>query len=295
LGFVLLACVLTGCWEKIEYHESPSIAETADKNQAAPEVTSEVAINGSATVEAESRTGTEAVTNSRLATNEPASEASAEAPVEPAVEPRVESATDPTNEASTHIPAEPEAVPVAVAVAAEPTRPAVSARRAAWRLGSRLSLAALANDRGIAPEKVPKWFNEAESMAGVLKVAIAPLPERPESPAADGAPVATKFLVQQLKSIGKELATIHGMEPAALFDLAVKSNLLLIYNKPGTSAITQIAESIRKTLPQTNLPAGLYRPLLDALSNGSPPAAVRQAVTKLHADVDAHLAESMEQ
>jgi hypothetical protein len=99
-----------------------------------------------------------------------------------------------------------------------------------------------------------------------------------------------KYLAGQLTSIRGQLDTTYGIDHAALFDLALRSNLLLVYNKPGSPGVQQIAKSIADVAPRANLPDSLWKPLLDALAKNAPEAEVRLAVRKLHADVDAHLA-----
>lgn len=158
-----------------------------------------------------------------------------------------------------------------------------------------MSIAALANDRGIAADQVPKWFAEAEMMAGLLGVNLVPLPDRPTEAPATGAPNALKYLSAQLTAIRGDINHRHGPEVAALFDLALRSNLLLIYNAPGSAGVTQIANSIGTVAPRTGLPAEFWQPLLDLLANGAPEATVRLAVRKMHADVDTHLAAAVEQ
>jgi hypothetical protein len=175
-----------------------------------------------------------------------------------------------------------------------PSQPSVSTQRAAWRLGSDLSIAALANERGIAADQIPKWVAETQEMARLLNVTVAPLPNRPAEVPATGAPNAVKYLAGQLTSIRGQLDTTYGIDHAALFDLALRSNLLLVYNAPGSAGVQQIAKSIADVAPRTNLPSSLWQPLLDALDNNAPEAGIRLAVRKLHADVDAHLANAGE-
>jgi hypothetical protein len=196
-------------------------------------------------------------------------------------------------------PVAPETAPEPAAVPANPAsaaQPSIDARRAAWRLGSRLSLATLANDRGISPDDVPTWFEQAKAMAQMLNLDIPDLPPRPSTPQTEGvSPEALRYLRDQVKSINAQLAADHGAEAAALFDLAVKSNLLLIYSDPASSALSQISKAISSTAPHTGVPAATWQPLIDALANRAAPAAVRQAVKQLHVDVDAYLAAATEQ
>ena len=75
----------------------------------------------------------------------------------------------------------------------------------------------------------------------------------------------------------------------------MKSNLLLVLYKPGSSAVGHLSTAIAQAAPAAELPPELWRPLLDTLANESPPEAVRAAVRQLHTDVDRHLAAAGEQ
>jgi hypothetical protein len=158
-------------------------------------------------------------------------------------------------------------------------------------LGSRLSLAALANDRSIAPEDVPTWFEEAQQLAAQLKVPVAPLPEKPVDASGEAASKAViAYLLDQEKAIGAELEQTGDVEMSALFRLAMRTNLLLVLNTPGSKAVDTIAKSIEALGPRTGLPPELWQPLLDMLKQLASPAAVRTAVRQMHTDVGRHLA-----
>jgi hypothetical protein len=102
-------------------------------------------------------------------------------------------------------------------------------------------------------------------------------------------------LLGEGKRIGGELATNGGPDHASTFEVALKSNLLLVLNKPGSAAVGHISAAIERAAPQAGLPEELWRPLLDTLANGSPAVEVRAAVRKMHADVDRYLAAAAEQ
>lgn len=191
-------------------------------------------------------------------------------------------------------------------VAQAPTQEAVPANtatfqipggkpRAAWLLGGKLGLAALANDRGIAPEDVPKWFGEAQELASELRVTLEPLPEQPATPVTSGASEAVlRYILTQEKLIGTELHNTLGAETAALFQLALRTDLLMVLNNPGSKGVDTVLKSIAVLGPRTGLPAELWQPLLDQLANGDDPAAVRAAVRQMHNDVSRYLAKVQE-
>ena len=163
--------------------------------------------------------------------------------------------------------------------------------QAAWLLGSRLSLAALAHDRGVAAKNVPVWFADAQSAATLLGTTIG---ELPEPAAADDTSPASRQVVNYLlvngQRVGRELAKQHGTEQSALFEIALKSNLLLLLYTPGTSAGDSIATAISKAAPQAKLPSEFWQPLVDALNKRASQADVRAAVRKMHGEIERFLA-----
>src|SRR3954465_14106363 len=120
------------------------------------------------------------------------------------------------------------AVSATVDVAPPIVSPNVSpkVRRAVWILGSRLSLAALAHDRRMSANSIPTWLDEAQSACKVLGTTVPELPE-PAAPG-DNSLVSRQvfdYLLAQGLRIGGELAKKYGPEQAALFEVALKSNL----------------------------------------------------------------------
>jgi hypothetical protein len=214
-----------------------------------------------------------------------------------AIDPGAQSETPPeVASASETLPADgPVTDPAAIAVSTtvEPTLPPASAgtKHAAWVLGSKFCLAALANDGGAVPEDVTKWFEEAKLSAESLNVPLADLPKQPATPNAQ-APSSNvlEYIVKQEKAIGDRLAADRDEQHAAIFRMAVRSNLLLMLNTPGSRAVETLSKSLAELGPRTGLPQELWQPLLDLLAQSATPAAIREAVPQMHADVEQHLA-----
>jgi hypothetical protein len=168
--------------------------------------------------------------------------------------------------------------------------PARSPRRMAWLLGSNLSLAALANDRAAAPDKVADWFDKSQRLAKLVGTTVTELPQRPAADQADPhSEKAMEYLFNQGQAIGRHLATQYGDDHAALFELAVKSNILLVLYQPGAPAAKSLSASIRQAGERAEVPPELLQPLLKLIDEGAPAKDVRNAVFQLHDDVDGYL------
>jgi hypothetical protein len=202
----------------------------------------------------------------------------------------------------TETPATPDAIaeldtpPDSTTLAAPETQDAAPSRTRldTWRLGSKLSLAALANDRGIVPENVDSWLAFCKRLASELEIEFADLP--PRGLAGDQAAsrqVLDYFRVQG-RHIGGELAKQFGPDHAALLEVAMKSNLLRVLYEPESTSTDAISTSIAHASPQAQLPADLWQPLMDVLAAKAEPAEVRKAVQTFHSEVEQLLAEQAE-
>ena len=239
-----------GCWEEIHYTPPPE----ESKDQAtgfAEEVANSLA----------GETASDFGELSRAAVGKPASKS--------ATSPPTPSPTSPTN---------------------RETNPARSTRRVAWSLGSNLSLAALANDRAASAEKVAAWYDTAQQQAKLFDTTLAGLPPRLAGVAIDPqAGRAMDYLFEQGQVIGRQLAAQYGDDHAALFELALKSNILLVQYQPGAPVVKALSAAVSQAGERAKLPPNLYQPLLTLLHEDSPAKTVRDAVFQLHGDVDHYL------
>ncbi len=160
----------------------------------------------------------------------------------------------------------------------------------AWLLGSNLSLAALANDRAASAEKVAEWFTKAQRLSKLMGITLADLPPRPTADAADPrATRAIEYLYAEGQGIGRQLGARQDDELAALFELAVKSNVLLVLYQPNAPVLKSLTAAIDQAAERASLPAELWQPLLQAIDDDAPFATVRDTVFQLHDDVDRYL------
>ena len=103
-----------------------------------------------------------------------------------------------------------------------------------------------------------------------------------------------EYLFQQSALLSRHLANIYGTDHAALYEIAVKSNLLLVMYQPGSSTTGAIVAAIRDAAPRAKLPDAAVKPLLELVSNGADPVEVRKHVQRLHAQVERYLGQRVE-
>ena len=184
-----------------------------------------------------------------------------------------------------------DAVPVSATVDVAPPKLTPKVRYAIWTLGSRLSLAALAHDRQMAANSIPTWLDEARSACKVLGTTVPELPEPGQgADKSQPSPQVMDYLLSQGQRIGRELSKQYGAEQAALFEVALKSNLLLLLYNPGSDATNSIATSISRAAPQAKLPQELWLPVVERIGQKGSLDDVRKAVQQMHRDVSGYLA-----
>jgi hypothetical protein len=209
--------------------------------------------------------------------------------------PEADVAATPVDKTPPAVPAVTAPSPAPAPTSATPPQPegdsAHSSRRIAWLLGNKLSLSALANDRGGAEDETAKLFGQAQTLAEMLDVKIGDLPPaRTPAPTSANFDRALQYLFAQGQPIGRALATKYGDDHAALFELAVKSDILLALYRPHTSVVSALSSAIEQAGGRTGLPVKLWQPLMDALANNAPVDELRQTVYRMHSEVDRYLA-----
>jgi hypothetical protein len=166
--------------------------------------------------------------------------------------------------------------------------PAQNTLRVAWLLGSKLSLAALANDRGAEAGEVTKWLDQSRRLAEILGTTVSELPPRPASPEG-AADAGIDYLFAEGQRIGRDLAVGHGDDHAAAFELAVKSNILLALYQPGAKVADALAAGMEAAGRRAGLPAEYFAPLQTVVGARGTPAELRDAVYEMYRQVDEQL------
>jgi hypothetical protein len=162
----------------------------------------------------------------------------------------------------------------------------------AWTLGSKLSLTAMGYSRGVDQGVADRMMNKCQIIAKALGTQAPPLFKRTGKKTKDMAAAIHYVLATAGKPIGKHLSTNHSSAAAALFELALKSNLLhLLYipSKKKEGLAQTIVKVIKSRLKSSGLPAKFFAPLITKVEKGAPSKEVQATLRKLHKAVQAHL------
>lgn len=178
---------------------------------------------------------------------------------------------------------------VAPALARPPQQQSTRAR--AWELGGKLSLAAIGLASPALPSTIQKVFASAKEIGAGLGVDVPALPERELDRTQTQSLVMKYLLADAGAPIAGKLGSTYGGDHSALFEVAVKSSLLLLFYTPGGPEGAEVATVIKKRAVDARLPEGLWQPLVAKIEARATFDEVKTAVTDLHNGVRRHLAE----
>src|SRR3954463_1001596 len=147
---------------------------------------------------------------------------------------------------------------IALAVpACEAQTPAGSTRARAWDLGAKLSFAAIGAYEGAPKASVDKVFASAAALGSGLGVTVPALPDLPLNRDQAKAQVIDYILKTAGAPIAESLGKSYGADHAALFEVSVKSSLLLLLYAPGEEIGNSVAGVLRKRAPDARIPDAL--------------------------------------
>jgi hypothetical protein len=118
------------------------------------------------------------------------------------------------------------------------------------------------------------------------------LPEYPEltGSRAENQGSLLRFAVKTVGSpYAKAVRDKYDDKHMQLFEMGLKSNLLLLIYQPGQSSAKSIGRAITKAAEANDIPQGIWGELVAAIDAGSPFAEIKSLVLALNRDVSRHL------
>jgi hypothetical protein len=178
---------------------------------------------------------------------------------------------------------------LALAVFVPAQTPAGSTRSRTWELGAKLSFAAIGSFEGAPKPAVDKVFQSAAALGQGLDVDVPALPDLPLNKEQAKSQLVDYILNKAGAPIAEKLGKTYGADHAALFEVAVKSNLLLLLYAPGESVGGSVAAVLKKRAPDARLPEQLWQNVVAKLDAHATYDDVKAAVVKMQGDVRAFL------
>ena len=166
------------------------------------------------------------------------------------------------------------------------------AKAAAWRLGDQLSLAGLLYAQGNQEDKVTELLSGIKPLAEAMQVEIKPFPPRSADSSQTYADVIHYLIAGDGAALGSEIGQKFGTPAGTLFEVSVKSNLLILLYQPGEDQ--GIGGVIQARMSGIGLPENLWMGVVTAINNKAPEADVKDAVFKMHDDVAAYLGKQVD-
>ena len=163
---------------------------------------------------------------------------------------------------------------------------------AAWKFGGQLSLAGLLYAQGDQDDKVDQLLSGLKPLAEAMEVEIKPFPPRAATTSETYADVIQYLIKGDGADIGRQLADKFGSDVATLFDVAVKSYLLILLYQPGDDQ--GIGGVIKSRFTEIGLPENLWVGVVTAIDNKGSQDEVKDAVFKMHDDVAAYLGQQVQ-
>lgn len=161
------------------------------------------------------------------------------------------------------------------------------AKAAAWRIGDHMSLAGLLYAQGGEDENVKELIDSVKPLTEAMQIAIKPFPPRAANPIETYAEIIQYLIKGDGAEIGRQIGKDFGKEAGTLYEIAVKSNLLILLYEPGNDQ--GIADVIQSRCTEIGLPNNLWFDVVNTVRGSASKEEVKSAVFKMHDDIAAYL------
>lgn len=162
---------------------------------------------------------------------------------------------------------------------------AYNTRHLTWLLGGKLGLSELADLDGATPEEVEGWSRETQRLANELRIENPDARHRPSDKPAE----RVRHMMDRASRLGAQLAEKYGADHAALLEISLKSNALLLVAEQRPDLAGPVGIAIEDAASRAMLPRFLWEESVKALGREPDSKAALQAVERLHQRVESFL------
>jgi hypothetical protein len=163
-------------------------------------------------------------------------------------------------------------------------------RQVTWTFGRKLSLAALARTNPRTSAAAQGERASAETLARALETTVPSFPALQGGKAKDTAAAIHYLLETAGKPIALHLRIKFGQDHAALFELAVKAQLLSVLYSPGDETSKGLASSLERLASRAELPAEVVAPVVKAVRQRASEAVVTKELERMEAAIQVKVA-----
>ena len=162
------------------------------------------------------------------------------------------------------------------------------AKAAAWRIGDHMSLAGMLYAQGGEEEdNVKELIESVKPLTDAMQIRIKPFPPRGASQVETFAEVIQYLIKGDGAEIGRQIGKDFGKAAGMLYEVAVKSNLLILIYEPGNDQ--GFADVLQARCVEIGLPNNLWFDVVNTVRSSASKDEVKDAIFKMHDEVAAYL------
>jgi hypothetical protein len=150
-----------------------------------------------------------------------------------------------------------------------------------------MSLAGMLYAQGGEEDNVKELVESVKPLTDALQIQIKPFPPRGASQVETYAEVIQYLIKGDGAEIGRQIGKDFGKEAGTLYEIAVKSNLLILLYEPGNDQ--GIADVLQARCVEINLPNNLWFDVVNSVRSSASKDEVKDAIFKMHDEVAAYL------
>ena len=165
-----------------------------------------------------------------------------------------------------------------------------SPKSTSFQLGSSLGLSMALHNANPTAGATQKTVDKTRLLAREFGKNLPKYPEL-SSNRAQNQSVLLKFAVKTVGSpFAKAVRDQYGNSEMQLFEMGLKSNLLLLIYQPGQDTAKSIAKSITTTAEANDVPRNVWKQLVEAIEDGASFGEIKGHVMAMNRDMTRHLA-----
>lgn len=165
-----------------------------------------------------------------------------------------------------------------------------SSQAIAWELANKLSTAAILYD--LKGAETSDSLTKAKILANEVGAEVPPFPAKSGDKIKDTGAVLGYLLSDVFKNIGGKVKAKYGQKEASLFEISLKSNVLLLIYGAGEKEGKTVATVIRNNAKIAELPENLWMPVVTKIESDGSFSDVKDAILEMQTNVSRYLSKS---
>ena len=161
------------------------------------------------------------------------------------------------------------------------------AKAAAWRIGDHMSLAGMLYAQGGEEDNVKELIESVKPLTDAMQIQIKPFPPRGASQVETYAEMIQYLIKGDGAEIGRQIGKDFGKAAGMLYEVAVKSNLLILVYEPGHDQ--GFADVLQARCVEIGLPNDLWFDVVNTVRSSASKDEVKDAIFKMHDEVATYL------